>query len=74
MSNLVKLIFAGLFIAFLLLVGPWCFIWGVNTLIAASMVGAPVGAFIPQIAFSFWTWLAAVVCGGLAVLPHTRRS
>lgn len=73
MEALFKLFFAVLFICFLLLVGPWCFIWAVNTLIAASMVGAAAGAFVPQIAFGFWTWLAAAIVGGLAILPSVRR-
>jgi hypothetical protein len=73
MSSLIKLVFIILFVCFILLIGPWLFIWGINTMIAASMVGAPAGAFIPQIAFGFWTWLAAVFVGGLAILPSVRR-
>ena len=68
MSNLIKLaLFVG-FVCFVLLAGPWCFIWGVNTLVAA---GGATNFFIP---FTFWTWLAAAVCGGLAILPSVRRS
>lgn len=73
MEDFIKLALVILFICFILLVGPWLFIWGINTLIAASMVGAPTGAFVPQIAFGFWTWLAAVFVGGLAILPSVRR-
>lgn len=73
MSDVFKLIFLVLFICFILLLGPWLFIWGINTLVAASMVGAPAGAFVPQIAFGFWTWLAAVFVGGMAIIPHARR-
>lgn len=73
MEALFKLVLIVLLICFLLLIGPWLFIWGINTLMAASMVGAPAGAFVPQIAFGFWTWLAAVFVGGLAILPHARR-
>ena len=74
MSDLVKLILIVALICFMLLIGPWLFIWGINTLIAASMVGAPAAAFVPNIAFGFWTWLAAVFVGGLAIIPHFRRS
>ena len=74
MSEIVKLVLIIAFICFLLLIGPWLFIWGINTLIAASMVGAPAGAFVPNIAFGFWTWLAAVFVGGLSIIPHVRRS
>jgi len=74
MSNLIKLILIIAFICFVLLAGPWCFIWAVNTLIASAMAGAPAGAFVPQIAFGFWTWLAAAIVGGLAILPTVRRS
>lgn len=74
MSNLIKLIFIGAIIALVLLAGPWCFIWAVNTLITSAMVGAPAGAFVPQIAFGFWTWLAAAIVGGFAILPTLRRS
>lgn len=73
MSDLFKLILIVVFICFVLLIGPWLFIWGINTLIAASMAGAPAGAFVPQIAFGFWTWLAAVFVGGLAMIPSVRR-
>ena len=74
MSNLIKLAFLIAFICFLLLAGPWLFIWGINTLIASAMSAAPVGAYVPQIAFGFWTWLAAVFVGGLAIIPTLRRS
>lgn len=73
METLVKFVLIVGFICLLLLLGPWLFIWGINTLIAASMAGAPAGAFVPQIAFGFWTWAAAVFVGGLAILPHARR-
>ena len=73
MEALFKLVLIVLVICILLLIGPWLFIWGINTLVAASMVGAPAGAFVPQIAFGFWTWLAAVFVGGLALIPTVRR-
>ena len=73
MIDFVKLVLIVLFICFLLLAGPWCFIWGINTMIAASMAGAPAGAFVPQIAFNFWTWVAACLVGGLSILPAVRR-
>lgn len=62
------------FICFILLIGPWLFIWGINTLIASAMASAPVGAYVPQIAFGFWTWLAAAIIGGFSILPMVRRS
>lgn len=73
MDSLIKLVFLVAFICLLLLLGPWLFIWGINTLIASAMASAPVGAFVPQIAFGFWTWLAAVFVGGLAIIPTLRR-
>jgi len=74
MGSLGKLLFVIFIIALVLMAGPWLLIWAINTLIAASMVGAPAGAFVPQIAFGFWTWLAAVFAGGFAILPLSRRS
>lgn len=74
MGNLLKLILIVAFVIFCLIIGPWCMIWGINTLIADAMVGAAVGTFIPQITFGFWTWLAAVVVGGLSIIPRIRRS
>jgi hypothetical protein len=74
MSAIVKLIFIAVIVAALLLVGPWCFIWAINTLIASAMSAAPAGAYVPQIVFGFWTWLAAAITGGFAILPTLRRS
>ncbi len=55
-------LFGGLFliglIIFLIILGPWCFIWAINTLVVAG----GVTAF--HIPFDFWTWLAAVLLGG----------
>lgn len=73
MGSLGKFVFVIVIIVLALLAGPWLFIWAINTLIAASMVGAPTGAFVPQIAFHFWTWLAAALAGGFAILPSVRR-
>ncbi len=73
MGSLGKLAFFVIIICLALLAGPWLFIWAINTLIAASMVGAPASAFVPQIAFGFWTWLAAALAGGFAILPSVRR-
>lgn len=72
MGSLGKFVFVIVIIT-LLLAGPWLFIWTINTLIAASMAGAPGGTFVPQIAFHFWTWLAAVLIVGFAILPTIRR-
>lgn len=74
MDSLFKIALVIGFIVLLLILGPWLFIWGINTLIAAAMAGAPAGTFVPNIAFGFWTWLAAVFVGGMAIIPHARRS
>lgn len=78
MGNLVKIIFFVLFILFILVAGPWCFIWAVNTLLIASglfpALGATASAVGTPIAFNFWTWLAALVLGGFSVIPRVRRS
>jgi hypothetical protein len=68
MENLIKLVIIGVIIAIVLLAGPWCLIWAVNTLVAA---GGVANFYIP---FTFWTWLSAIVLGGFAVLPGSRRS
>jgi hypothetical protein len=74
MGSLGKLLFAIFIVVLVVVAGPWFFIWALNTLMAASMAGAPAGAFVPHIAFGFWTWLAAAVAGGFAILPFSRRS
>lgn len=74
MSNLIKLILFVCFVCFVLLAGPLCVIWAVNYFIQAAMIGAPAGAFIPHIAFEFYSWLAAVILGGMSILPSVRRS
>lgn len=74
MYSLGKLLFFIFVIVLAVLIGPWLFIWAINTLIAASMLGAPASAFVPHIAFGFWTWLSAALVGGFAILPSTRRS
>ena len=67
MKDLFKLLFVGLFAAFLILVGPWCFLWAINVLVQA---GGIVGFVIP---FTFKTWLAALIVGGLSIIPRVRR-
>ena len=74
MSDVVKFVFLIFFVCFMLLIGPWLFIWAINTLISAAMASAPAGSFVPQIVFGFWTWLAAAIVGGFAILPSVRRS
>lgn len=78
MSNLVKIIFFALFILFVVIAGPWCFIWAVNTLLIASglfpTLATATSAIGTPIAFNFWTWLAALVLGGFSVVPRVRRS
>ena len=74
MSNLFGILFYGIIVGLVLLAGPWCFIWAINTLIASSMSAAPAGAYVPQIVFGFWTWTAAAVIGGFSILPTLRRS
>ena len=73
MNSLVKLILIVVVIAVSLMVGPWLMIWSINTLVAASMVGAPASAFVPQIAFGFGTWLAAALLGGLAFSLTSKK-
>ncbi len=68
MANLVKILVIFAFIGLVLIAGPWCLIWAVNTLVAA---GGVTTFFIP---FTFWTWLAATLLGGLAIVPSSRRS
>lgn len=74
MGPFLQLIFLLLFVCFLLVAGPWIFIWSINTLISSAMAMAPAETFVPQIAFGFWTWLAAVFVGGLAIIPSSLRS
>lgn len=62
-----KLVGIMLVIVIMVLAGPWCLIWAVNTLVAA---GGVTTFFIP---FDFWTWLAALLLGGLSIIPKTRR-
>lgn len=68
METLIKVVLIGLFIGFVLLAGPWIFIWAVNTLVTA---GGVTSFHIP---FTFWTWLAAACIGGFAILPTARKS
>jgi hypothetical protein len=72
MDSLVKIILVVVVVAVLLMIGPWLAIWSINTLMAAAMVGAPAGAFVPHIAFGFWTWLAAALLFGLGIFA-TRK-
>jgi hypothetical protein len=51
----------------MIMAGPWCMIWAINTLVAAGGVTTFV------IEFNFWTWLAALLLGGLAIIPKIRR-
>ena len=77
MSNLFKLILFICFVCFILLAGPWCFIWALNAmLIGTGLIPSIAGlsAANGPILFTFWNWLAAVILGGLAILPSVRRS
>ena len=67
MDNTIKIIGSILFIIVILTIGPWLFLWAVNTLAAA---GGAVGFYIP---FTFWTWLAAVLLSGFSIIPKVRR-
>ena len=51
----------------MVMVGPWCMIWAINTLVAA---GGVTGFYIH---FTFETWLAALFLGGVSIIPRTRR-
>jgi len=68
MGNLIKFVGVVLFICALLLLGPWVFIWAINTLVQAG------GVATFSIPFTFLTWLAAACIGGFAILPSSRRS
>lgn len=70
MDNLLKLIVVLFIVGLVLIAGPWCLIWAVNTI--ALEAGWIVAAKV--IPFTFWTWLAAVLLGGLAIIPSSRRS
>ena len=65
--NLIKLVGILTFIAAMVMIGPWCLIWAINTLVAAGGITAFV------IPFDFYTWLAALLLGGLSIIPRTRR-
>jgi hypothetical protein len=65
--NLIKLVFWLAFVLLMVMAGPWCLIWAINTLVAA---GGVTTFFIP---FDFYTWLAALLLGGLSIIPKTRR-
>ena len=67
MESTIKIIGGILFIIVILAIGPWLFLWAVNTLVAA---GGVTGFYIP---FTFWTWLAAVLLGGFSIIPKARR-
>ncbi len=54
-------------VTLMIMAGPWCMIWAINTLVAAGGVTTFV------IEFNFWTWLAAMLLGGLAIIPKIRR-
>lgn len=77
MSSLIKIILSIAFVILLLIAGPWCMIWAVNTLIINSgLVPALIGASAVDgpIVFTFWTWLAAVVLGGFSIIARFRHS
>lgn len=63
-----RLIFSVLFFVLALMIGPWLFVWALNTMIIWSgLVAAwPIGssAVAGPIIFNFWSWLAAVILGG----------
>ena len=65
--KLIQLLVWLAFVALMVMAGPWCLIWAINTLVAA---GGVTGFFIP---FKFYTWLAALLIGGLSIIPNTRR-
>lgn len=69
MENTVKLAFIIALIGIVVIAGPWCLIWAINTI--AVEAGWITAAHI--IPFTFWTWLAAVLIGGLAIVPGQRR-
>lgn len=66
--KLSEIVTLGILIAFLLVAGPWCFIWAINQLLLSAF---PLATTIE---FTFWNWVAAMIIGGLSILPSTRRS
>ena len=71
MTKLLGVVFMVAFIIFALLIGPWCVIWAINELMTNALAGS---TSIPQITFTFWTWLAAAILGGFALIPRFSRS
>lgn len=67
MGSILQIAVVLAFIALVLAIGPYCFIWAINTLVAAGGVTTFV------IPFTFWTWLAAAIIGGMAIIPSMRR-
>jgi hypothetical protein len=65
--NMFKLIGWLTFVIIMAMAGPWCLIWAINTLVAAG------GVTTFAIPFDFWTWLAALLLGGLSIIPKSRR-
>lgn len=67
MGNVFKLVLGLIFVIFMVTIGPWCFIWAINELVVAG------GVTTFAIPFTFWTWLAALILGGLSIIPMFRR-
>jgi len=67
MSDIFKIVLGVIFIIFMVTIGPWSVIWAINELVAAG------GVTTFAIPFTFWTWLAALILGGLSIIPMFRR-
>ena len=65
--NVIQFVIWLAFVLLMVMAGPWCLIWAVNTLVAAGGVTTFV------VPFDFYTWLAALLIGGLSIIPKTRR-
>jgi len=67
MKNFLKLVFVTLAAIAMLMLGPWLLIWAINMLVHAG------GCMTFTIPFTFWTWLSAMIIGGMSVLPKMRK-
>jgi len=67
MKSLSIILLYGIIVAFFILLGPWCFIWAINTLVQAG------GATSFVIPFNFWTWLASLILNGTTILNLRGR-
>lgn len=67
MTYLLKLILGITLVIIMLVLGPWIFIWAINTL---AHTGGAIAFTVP---FTFWTWLAALLIGGRSISSLITR-